>query len=402
MADGNDKSGSAKIGPSVYALGIVSFLTDVSSEMIFPILPVFITTFLGAGTEILGLIEGTADSIASIVEIFSGYLADRTGKRKQLVSIGYGLSSFMKIFFALANSWPFIFVARALERVGKGIRTSPRDAIIASDSSPEQRGKAFGIHRAMDTAGAIVGPTLALIIFSLIGQSEPAYRTVFTLAIIPAFLAVAVLLLFVKEPKPEKAVAPKPKTPLLQALRGMPPEYMAFLKVSLLFSLSYFSFAFFIVRAADLKIPEDSIIILYLIYNIAYAAASIPVGMLSDRIARKAVIAGAFALYALVCLGFILAGSFMHLALLFILYGIFVAADDSVNKAYITDLLGEEKRATALGAYNTAVGVAYLPASLVAGAIWAAYGAPAAFALAAAVAAAGALGMLSLRGVRKA
>ncbi len=393
MAKGNAKPEPRKIGVSVFALGIVSFLTDVSSEMIFPILPVFITTFLGASTAILGLIEGTADSIASIVEIFSGYWADRTGNRKQLVELGYGLSSFMKIFIAIANSWPFIFVARALERVGKGIRTSPRDAIIASDSPPDQRGKAFGIHRAMDTAGAVVGPTLALIIFILIGQSESAYRTVFFLAIIPAFLSVAVLYFFVREPKPETAVAPKTRTPFWQALREMPPEYMVYLKVSILFSLSYFSFAFFIVRASDLKIAEDSIIILYLIYNIAYALASIPAGMLSDKIGRKGVIAGSFVLYALVCLGFTLAGSYLQLAGLFIIYGVFVAIDDSVNKAYITDIAKEEKRGIALGAYNTAVGVAYLPASIVAGAIWAAFGAPAAFISAAFIALLGAIGM---------
>jgi MFS family permease len=184
--------------------------------------------------------------------------------------------------------------------------------------------------------------------------------------------------------------------PFWQALREMPPEYMTYLKVSLLFSLSYFSFAFFIVRAAELKIAEDTIIILYLIYNITYALASVPAGMLSDRIGRKPVIAGAFALYAAVCVGFFFAADYFQLACLFILYGIFVAADESVNKAYITDIAKEEKRGTALGAYNTAIGVAYLPASIVAGAIWAVFGAPAAFITAAFVAALGAIGMATL------
>jgi MFS family permease len=383
------------IGPNVWALGAVSFFTDVSSEMIFPLLPVFLTTFLGAGKEILGLIEGVADSIASLIEIISGYFADRTGKRKQLVALGYGISSFMKIFIAFANSWLFVLFARGMERIGKGIRTSPRDAIIAAGASPEVRGKAFGIHRMMDTIGAIVGPALAFIIMIYMGQGEPGFRAVFFLALIPAFIAVAVLLLFVREPRAKESdgVVAKPKTPFWQAIREMPPQYMAFLKVSLVFSLSYFSFAFFIVRAAELKIDQNTIILLYLIYNITYALASIPAGMLSDRIGRKPVIAGAFALYAVVCLGFVFAGDFMQLAALFILYGIFVAADESVNKAYISDISGEERRGTALGAYNTAIGIAYLPASVVAGAVWMVFGAPAAFGLAAAVAALGAIGM---------
>lgn len=381
------------IGPNVFSLGVVSFFTDVSSEMIFPLLPVFLTTFLGAGAEIIGLIEGVADSIASIVEIFSGYFADRTGKRKELVAIGYGLSSFMKIFIALANSWVFVFFARGMERIGKGIRTSPRDAIIASGSSEDSRGKAFGIHRMMDTIGAIVGPTLALVVLNSMGQQEAGYRAVFYLALIPAFIAVIVLLLFVREPRADAIPEPKAKTPFWQALKQMPGSYMTFLKVSLLFSLSYFSFAFFIVRASELKIAAEAIIGLYLMYNIAYAIASIPAGMLSDRIGRKPVIAGNFALYALVCIGFVFASSYVQLAALFIIYGVFVASDESVNKAYIADITGEANRGTALGAYNSAVGVAYLPASLVAGAVWAVFGAPAAFALAAAVALLGTLGM---------
>jgi MFS family permease len=230
------------------------------------------------------------------------------------------------------------------------------------------------------------------------GHGESGYRAVFYLALIPAFLAVAVLLLLVREP-PAKAAATeatKPKTPFWQALREMPPQYMTYLKVSLLFSLSYFSFAFFIVRAAELNISEDAIIILYLMYNITYAIASVPMGMLSDRIGRKPVIAGAFALYAIVCAGFVVAGSYAQLAALFILYGVFVSTDESVNKAYITDIAGESMRGTALGAYNTAIGVAYLPASLAAGAVWAVFGAPVAFALAAVVAACGAIGMATM------
>lgn len=372
------------VGGNVTTLGIVSFLTDISSEMIFPVLPIFITSILGASTAVLGVIEGIADSIASLVEIFSGYFSDKTGKRKQLVLAGYGLSSMVKIGIALSTAWWHVLIMRGLERIGKGIRTSPRDAIIASSSAPEARGKAFGFHRMMDTIGAIIGPIIAYFFFVWFGSAEPGYRMLFLAALVPAFLAVLVIILFVREP--EKTVAQEKKPSFWQSLRELTPEYKTFLKVSLLFSLSYFSFAFFIVRATDLGIAAASVVVLYVIYNIFYAAASIPAGMLSDKIGRRAVIAGAFGLYALVCLGFMFASQWIHFAILFAIYGIFVAADESVNKAYITDIAPEGKRGIALGAYNTAIGVAYLPASVLAGALWASMGAPAAFLFAAVLA----------------
>jgi MFS family permease len=378
-----------RISPTVYVLGVVSFLTDVSSEMIFPILPLFLTSVLGAGKELLGLIEGIADSTASLVEIFSGYFSDKSGKRKQFVIAGYGISSLVKVAIALSTTWWQVLIARGLERVGKGIRESPRDALISSSTGAEVRGKAFGIHRAMDTAGAIIGPIIAYFILLQFGSLEPGYRTVFLAALVPAFLAVLVIALFVREP--EKAVPPKSRPPFWDAVRQMTPQYKTFLKVSLLFSISYFSFAFFIVRAADMGISTELVLAMYVFYNIMYAASSVPVGILSDRIGRKPVIAGAFALYALICLGFAFSGQPWQAALLFGLYGIFVAADDSVNKAYIADMIGEEKRGLALGAYNTAIGAAYLPASIIIGALWTVSGPAVGFSFGAAIAFASAL-----------
>jgi len=362
-----------EIGLNVYILGAVSFFTDVSSEMIFPLIPIFVTTILGAGKEALGLIEGLADSIASLLEIFSGYISDKTGKRKQLVVLGYGISSFVKLGIALSTQWWHVLIMRAAERVGKGIRTSPRDAIIASSASANARGKAYGIHRMMDTLGAIVGPAVAFLLLGIYGQSESGYRTVFLAALAPAFIAVLLIALFVREPK--KAPPPTSKVPFWEALKQLGGEYKTYLKISLFFSLAYFSFAFFIIRANELGISTDNILLLYLIYNIVYAAAAVPGGMLSDKIGRKPMIAGAFALYGIVCIGFAMAGDFFALALLFALYGIFVAVDESVNKAYIVDMTKEEKRGLALGAYNTAIGAAYLPASIIAGMLWATYGA---------------------------
>lgn len=388
----------AGIKKNVLVLGAVSFLTDVSSEMIFPILPVFLTTFLGAGKEAIGLIEGIADSASSLLDIFIGYWSDSSGKRKQFVIYGYGLSSISKLGIALAASWPMVLAFRGVERVGKSIRTSPRDAIIAASSTKVARGTAFGLHRAMDTLGAVAGPAIAYAILSAMGSSEQGYHTVFYAAIIPAFLAVAAIWLFVKEPAkkavPLSAKEKAKKMGFWQKLRLLPPNYMRFLKISCLFSLAYFSFALLIVRANEIGISTENILLLYILYNLIYMLSSVPIGRLSDKLGRKPIIAASFLFYALICIGFIFASSLWQIAALFALYGLFVAADESVNKAYVSDMVKEKQRGIALGAYNSAVGAAYLPASVLFGALWAMWGAAAAFGAAAAVAAASGVAML--------
>ena len=388
------KAGKQAIQRNVYALGAVSFLTDISSEMIFPLIPLFVTTILGAGAHVLGVIEGIADSAASLMDIFVGYFSDKAGERKKFVTAGYGISAITKVGIALSTTWWHVLLMRGTERVGKSIRTSPRDAMIAESTPKELRGKAFGLHRAMDTAGAIIGPLLALAILSAIGSTEPGYRAVFYASLIPAFLAVLVIFLFVREPKKD-AVNPVAKRPSFwESLRQTTREYRAFLSVSALFSLAYFSFAFLIVRAADLGVSAQDVLLMYVLYNVVYALSSIPGGMLSDRVGRKPVIAGAFIIYAAVCIGFAFATSWLHAALLFALYGVFVALDESVNKAYISDLVTEEKRGISLGAYNTLVGAVYLPASIVAGGLWVAFGPATTFLFAAAIAVVSAIGIL--------
>lgn len=377
------------IKKNVLLFGIVSFLTDVSSEMIFPLLPLFLTTFLGAGTAIVGLIEGVADSLSSLLDIFVGYVSDKEGSRKKFVIGGYGLSSLSKIGIALATSWPFILIWRGVERLGKSLRTSPRDAIIAASSTKETRGKAFGLHRAMDTTGAVVGPLIAYIILSFLGSGEGAYRAVFYTAVIPAFLAVFVIWFFIREPKKSGKAAPKNKHKqgFWSSLRSLSSNFRMFILISCVFSLSYFSFALLIIRASDIGVSSQDILLIYTLYNVIYALSSMPIGQLSDRIGRKLVIGGGFILYAFILAGFAVVTSLWQIALLFALYGVFVAADDSVNKAFISDMTDEKERGMALGAYNTAVGAAYLPASILFGALWAATGAPAAFTAAAAIAA---------------
>lgn len=374
------------IKSNIIVLGAVSFLTDVSSEMIFPILPVFLTMFMGVGKEILGLIEGVADSLSSILDILIGYWSDLSGKRKNFVIYGYGLSSFSKVGIALASAWPAFLVFRGLDRIGKSIRTSPRDAIIAASSEKDVRGKAFGLHRAMDTLGAVTGPALAYVILSYFGNAEAAYRDVFYLALIPAFLAVAVIIFFVREPKipPEEK---KEKPNFWKSLSLLHSDYKRFLLISCLFSLAYFSFALLIVRANELGVSTQDILLVYILYNVVYMLSSVPIGQFSDKIGRKPVIAGSFLLYGAICVGFAFATSLWQIAALFAIYGAFVAADESVNKAYISDMMEEKERGMALGAYNTAVGAVYLPASVLFGALWATFGALTAFGAAAAVAA---------------
>lgn len=238
----------------------------------------------------------------------------------------------------------------------------------------------------MDTAGAIVGPLLAYFLFLQFGTAESGYRNIFLIALIPAFLAVLAIILFVREPEKSVSAPIAKRPPFWESIRQMSTEYKTFLKLSLLFSLSYFSFAFFIVRAGDMGIGPESVLLLYVFYNVIYALSSVPTGILSDKIGRKPVIAGAFALYAIVCLGFAFSTQWWHAVILFGLYGIFVSADESVNKAYIADMSSEEKRGMALGAYNTAIGVAYLPASMLIGALWTISGPSIGFSVAAGIA----------------
>ncbi|MFA5106561.1 MAG: MFS transporter [Candidatus Micrarchaeia archaeon] len=375
------KQKMAGVPKNILALGLVSFFTDVSSEMIFPLIPIVITTFMGAGKEIVGMMEGIADSIASLLDIFVGYVSDRQGQRKKFVLAGYGLSSLLKIGIAMSTIWQQIFIFRGLERIGKTLRTSPRDAIIAASSSKESLGKSFGIHRAMDTLGAITGPAIAYVILAYFGSSFDAYRAVFAAAVVPGLIAVGLIILIVREP--EKNVEPRIKPKFWASLKALDSRFKSFVKVSVLFSLAYFSFALLILRANEVGIAAETILGLYLLYNIVYAAASVPAGMLADRIGRKNVIVLSFAFYAAIIAGFAFAAELWQFALLFALYGVFVSTDESVNKAYISQITKDKTRAMALGAYNSAVGAAYLPASAIAGAIWAGFGAPVAFGLSA-------------------
>jgi len=355
------------IGINIILLGIVSLLTDLSSEMMMPILPMFIIT-LGGTAFVVGLIGGLGDSIASILKVFSGYWSDRYGRRKPFVFSGYAVSSVAKLFLAFSTLWQHVLILRSVERMGKGVREAPRDAIIADSALTEVRGTAFGIHRAMDTTGAIGGSLLAFLLFWYLGLE---FKTILLTCAIIAFLA---LIPFhrVREVKREPQ-----KTSLGISFKALPRELKLFVLVATIFALGEFTYMFFILRAQDFfteVVSERAAvaipILLYVLYNTVYTLFSIPAGMLSDRIGRRKVLLLGYSLFGLTCLGFAFLHSLAFFITLFALYGLVYALVEGTQRAFVADLTSEEIRGTALGTLHTSVGLAALPASLIAGALW--------------------------------
>jgi len=357
--------------PNVVRLGLVSFFADVSSEMLYPLMPLFLTAVLGAPVAVVGLIEGAAEALASILKTVSGRIADRTGRRVELVFGGYALSALAKPLIALANTWPLVLVARLVDRSGKGFRGSPRDAIIADSVEPEVSGAAFGWHRAMDTMGAVVGPLLAL---GLVSLAKGDLRTVIWLAAIPGVLG-ALLVLTVRDPRrgAARAVAghsdaPRPAERL--AWSALPHRFRLYLGAWLPFVLVNSSDVFLILRAKQLGFSTVAIVLVYTLYNLVYAAASIPLGHLSDRIGRRRVLVGGMFVFAAVYAGFAAVTAAWQVVALFAVYGVYIAATDGVGKAFAVDLVPHELRATSIGLLGTLTGIATLVASAAAGVLW--------------------------------
>lgn len=358
----NNQKKKDRIPLNILLLGIVSFLNDISSEMITPILPFFIESLGGAGIA-TGLVGGIRDSMTSLLKVISGYFSDKTGKRKPLVFSGYLFSSVFKILLALSKTWQHVLVFVGLERVGKGMRDAPRDAII-SYSMPHKKGKAFGFHRAMDAAGAIVGSITAVVLFSAFGFS---FKTIILLSAVIAFTSL-IPLSFVKEVK-TKTNSIHFKTTLL----GLPSRLKLFLVVTLLFGLANFSYMFFILKAQTLFGGPKSFtapLLLYVLYNIVFASSSTPFGALSDKIGRKKMLMFGYGLFALTAAGFAFFHSVIAYIFLFGLYGIVNGIVNASERALVADLSKVGTHGTSLGAYHTAKGLAALPASIIAGGLW--------------------------------
>ena len=368
------------VSRNVFFLGWVSLLTDMSSEMIFNVLPLFLLNVLKVSTPIIGLIEGIAEGTASLFKLVSGWLSDRLGQRKSLTVLGYSLSTLSKPFLYIASSWGVVLAVRFTDRVGKGVRSAPRDALVADSTADNERGRSFGFHRGMDTAGAVLGIALAALIVYLVEREAfqltwHAFRTLVLSGIGPAVLAVLILLFFVREKK--KAAQRKPGEPAApqaiseaRAKTALDRRFKLFLVMMVLFTLGNSSDAFLILRAQNLNFSVFWVLVLFVVFNVVYALAAMPAGIVSDRLGRKRVIVAGWTIYALSYLGLGLASAKWEVWLLFALYGLYYGISEGVTRAFVSDLVPEERRGTAYGWYHAAVGVSLLPASVIAGLLW--------------------------------
>jgi MFS family permease len=366
----NKKTGLRKLPVNVWIVTATSFLTDISSEMLTNLIPLFLANVLKTGTTVIGLIDGIAETTASLMKIYSGALSDRLGKRKWLTVLGYGLSTVAKPFLYFAQTWHWVLGVRFTDRMGKGIRTAPRDALVADSIDENQRGLAFGLHRAGDTAGAFFGLLIATLIIWLTQAGaaqlqERTFHIIILASIIPAVLAVIVLALGAKDIATKRVSG----APVL-SLKAMDKRFKLFLLVLVTFTLGNSSDSFIILRGQERGLNLLQVMGMLMTFNLIYALLAGPLGALSDKVGRRVLIIGGWVAYGLVYLGFALSKTGWQIWTLFGLYGIYYAATDGVAKALIADLVSVERRGTAYGLYNAAIGLTALPASVIAGLLW--------------------------------
>lgn len=389
-----------RLPPTVLALSVVSFLNDTSSDIIYPLLPAFLFLTLGATPFAIGLIEGFAESVASILKLFSGYLSDKFGNRKLPVFLGYSLAAVMRPMLAFVTSWPQVLVVRMTDRVGKGIRGAPRDALIASSVEPENRGLAFGFNRAADHLGAVVGPVIAftLLTFLAIDPENPTareYQQVFLFASIPVAIGLFIIVFFVREEK--KASDEEDPIPIKFSLKEFDGNFKRFLGVVALFTLSNSTDAFLLLRAKEAGIAPAMLPLLWMVLHFSKVFSSLAGGNLSDRFGRKKMIVIGWIVYAAVYLGFAFIDSAWQAWALFIVYGTYFGLTEGVEKALVADMVADEKRGTAFGFYNLAYGITVFPASLLFGLLWSRFGAETAFAVSASISVAAAFLLFGIK-----
>lgn len=375
-------------GRLVIVLGLVSLLTDLSTEMIYPLLPVFLAGTLRAGPAALGAIEGFAELVSAWLKIVSGRLSDRSGRRKPLVALGYGVSGFVRPLVAFAGSWLVVLAVRVTDRVGKGLRTSPRDALLAESVPRARIGAAFGVQRGMDHAGAIIGPLVA----SALLAAGLGMRSVFLLAGVPAALAFLLIVFGVREPK--QAPARAPRAPTLQGWRALGRDYWRFLLAIFVFTLGSSADAFLLLRLSDVGLESAQIALAWSGLHVVKMVSSALFGAIGDRVGQRRLVLAGWALYAGVYAAFATIRTTEATVVVFLVYGLFFGLTEPTERAWIATLAPAALRGTAYGVYHAAVGLAALPASLVFGVIWSVWGAPPAFFLGAGLAGVGTLLLL--------
>ncbi len=371
---------------TILVLGFVSLFTDISSEMVYPLLSLYLTTDLGATPAIIGIIEGIAESLAGLLKPYSGYVSDKIRRRKPLTVAGYGAATVGKLLLYLSTSWGWVLAGRVVDRFGKGVRTAPRDALIAEASAGGRLGHSFGLHRALDSLGAVVGILIAYYLFT---TTHGGYTRIFLFSMIPGIIGV-LLLLCIKEKKSLKGLA---RAHPLAGWRTLNPRLKAFFLVAFLFTLGNSSNQFLLLRANNLGFQAADVILAYLVCNIVYALSAWPAGRLSDAIGRRTLLVFGYFFYGLVYLGFSFASKGFHVWVLFGVYGLYNGLTDGVEKALVAELCPGESRATMLGIHATLVGIGLLPASVIGGFLWRMIGPTAPFYFGGAVGLLAALGM---------
>jgi MFS family permease len=348
---------------NIFIVGLVSLFTDLSSQMVFPLIPLFLTTVLGCGAYAVGIVEGAAETTASLLKVVSGYWSDKIRKRKPFVLFGYGMSSITKPLFALANIWTFVLFVRVIERIGKGIRTAPRDALIAESCDESVRGKAYGFHRAADGIGSTLGAVLALLLLPMWG-----YRNIFLFALVPGIISVFIIFFIQEKNAPAKQETKKVSVKL--SLKELPANLRFFIIVSSVFALGHFGYAFLLLRAKNIGLADNTAILLYVVFYIVYSICVIPLGIVSDKVGRKAVLMAGYVLFGITSLGLLVISSLYGILLFFFIYGICYAMIDGAQRAFVVDLAPQHLKGTALGVFHTAIGLVALPGGYIAGLLW--------------------------------
>ncbi|MHC1786450.1 MAG: MFS transporter [Christensenellales bacterium] len=360
---------------NVIMLGLVSFFSDISAEMVYPIIPLYLTAVFGATPALIGLIEGIAESLASLLKVFSGYVTDRWGRKKQLAFLGYATGLVYKAVLILAGSWVGVLAGRVTDRIGKGIRTAPRDVMVSESADKDHMGKAFGIHKALDMAGAALGILASYLLLRGAG-GHVAYKHLFALSVIPALLGL-LMFFFIKEKKRDLSI--KKREPFWRDIKKLDGQLKLYLAVAFIFTLGNSSNTFLLLRAKSVGFSDTDVILLYFVFNLTASLLSIPLGKLSDRIGRKKLLVTGYLVFSAVYFGFAFGTSQGVIFAVFVLYGLYTAMIAGVERAFIAEISPSELKGTMLGLHSTVVGIALLPASVLAGLLWSGLGAAAPF-----------------------